>query len=433
MARYLCKIANVTDGVYYPVGQIVDALVNPNELFFVLYADQTPPPPPGAVDAEMVYDLINGKWVRQDSINDQCLQEDIDQDVDPHFVQMAKTSQSLFATTYSGGATNTYTALNVPDEFDPAITPCVLIDFATFNYNDGAKLVFKGVEYTMYFMGSPIPARTISTREICGVYLSGGIAHVHGVDIERATNQDVLDGISPTKYITPAGLKNAFDTSPVVARTPDVLTAISQIYNQAVAYTDSVVKEYETISLYLQPGNVMSTAKPVGTGTIINTALNTTEKLIYQASYIIPNSGVVLKDNMYLLDLFFSSVIPELLTYVRAEYTVGTATVFNVTSVLNAARPEYEFSRQIVNQLSEDTPFAANTVATLKLYGRLDKDTDTLSLTIGSATKPSGLYRNAPISTLGAGKITTAARGTAESQEAFNTAEWTAIQALQGN
>ncbi len=66
------------------------------------------------------------------------------------------------------------------------------------------------------------------------------------------------------------------------------------------------------------------------------------------------------------------------------------------------------------------------------LYEDQNSGGDRIEMLIASASTPSGLYRNAPISTLGAGKISTSARGSVESQEAFNSAVWATIQAIQG-
>lgn len=171
--------------------------------------------------------------------------------------------------------------------------------------------------------------------------------------------------------------------------------------NAAMAYTDSQLKSYETVYLYLHSGNRMTIEEPTGTGSEITANLTTTEQLIAHFEYNIPTAGVLLKDNLYNIKLFLRSVSTSRNTFLRLKYSVGSNVVFDVnTEAINNIVPDIEYTRDILNYLNVDVNYPENTVAKFEIYGHVSSGTDTIYLAIDNVSKPSGLYRNAPVGTL---------------------------------
>lgn len=250
-----------------------------------------------------------------------------------------------------------------------------------------------------------------------------GDADENGV-IDKLT--ELIDEINKNKTILVDGLS----TRPT---RNDVTAMVTDAYNAAVAHTDDIVKEYEVVDLYFNADGTMSRDKPIGEGTNLEKILTTTEELIYAATYVIPEDGVVLKDNKYGLNVFFNSISTSRITYIRVVYTVNDILVFDVLILLNNTMGEYELYKQIVTQLTEDIPYTTGTIAKLSIYGRVSDTTDRMEIVLGNVNKPSGLYRNAPISVMSASKITTIANGVAQSQENFNKEILTAVETENTN
>lgn len=170
----------------------------------------------------------------------------------------------------------------------------------------------------------------------------------------------------------------------------------AQTYNSAKAYTDLMVKAYETINLHIISATEMSTVQPTGVGVEIPYALTATEQLLGTFEYTLPNDGVALANNIYNLELSFESTSGSLITNIRAEYFIRDQVVFNYPNSLNNSLSRFLFSRSMPSQLTANLPYSAGDKVKLNLYGSVDTGTDTLRLVVNDKDRTSGFIRYSP-------------------------------------
>lgn len=249
---------------------------------------------------------------------------------------------------------------------------------------------------------------------------------IQNKDISLLAKREILNG---TEKIVVS--ENEFlETSQFTGYTDNVVRNNgNSTLNAAMAYTDSMVKSYEVLSLYLSENGVMKIDKPIGTGSLLNTTINTTEKLLWTQNYPIPTSGVTLADNLYQILLPFTNLSQEKIVTIRLNYSVNGNLMFDIPFTFATETTNfYNLNTLILNERIEDFEYTAGMVATLKVYGRVSSGSSNISLTVENQDKLAMVLRSLPISVLSDDKIKTNVRGFVESLHDFNTYVLTKLQ-----
>lgn len=236
-------------------------------------------------------------------------------------------------------------------------------------------------------------------------------------DITQLVERAILDGtekivISKDNYLLVQKLFDTMDSKDIFAG--------SQVLNAAKAYADSKVYSYDTTNLYLTPSGVLTVTQPTGAGSLLNKTLNTTESLLWTQNYTIPSAGTVLSENLYYIWLSFNNLPNNKNVYLRLNYTIGSTVIFNLSELVLSLDTTYDLFRMIINEQVADLDYPANTVASLKIYGRSQSGTANISILVNDNIRNSVLVRNVPVGGYSATNIITNAGGIKRTQEEFN-------------
>lgn len=261
----------------------------------------------------------------------------------------------------------------------------------------------------------------------------GGVTNHNLLTNRNDANQHPISAIT--------GLQSELDVRPSLETVEDLDSAVlaaanlnteNQIAAEAVlraqgdaagiAYTDQKILPILSASLYQKSGGIMNQNKPTGTGSYVNApTLTTNFATLFTFSYTVTEDFTLYSNNQYLFEFWYSNLSTSRTYELRYDYSVGAnQVVYTERNGIRTTLSDFAEEFFATNQLTNDIDITAGTVITLTISGRVTSGTGPLRLLVDNKYQTTRIARNEAVTGLSAQNVRTQARGTTESQEAFN-------------